>query len=79
MSNSGNPRLEPQHASATDVTRVPTLERRERFARKHPEIDIRARSENGRMRFRVLEPGRPGPTIWTDASEMLDDLEKRYP
>ena len=79
MPNSGNPRLEPQHASATDVTRVPALERRERFARKHPEIDIRAKRENGSMLFHVTEPGRPGPAIWTDASEMLDDLEKRYP
>jgi hypothetical protein len=76
MTNSG---IEPQPASASHETNLPVLERRERFARKHPGIDIRARREDGRMKFFVSEPGRPKPTVWTDAGEMMDDLEKRYP
>jgi hypothetical protein len=60
-------------------TKLPALERRERFERRHPEIDIRAKREDGQMRIYVREPGRTEPTVWADAGEMMDDLEKRYP
>jgi hypothetical protein len=55
------------------------LQRRETFERRHPEIDIRAARVNGRMQFHVREPGRDKPSVWADASQMMDDLEKRYP
>ena len=80
MANSGfgtapMPKREDDHAPSTPKA----LERRETFARKHPEIDIRAKRENGRMQFHVREPGADKPAVWADASKMMDDLEKRYP
>ncbi|MGH3250794.1 MAG: hypothetical protein ACRDOI_31950 [Trebonia sp.] len=54
------------------------LERRERFARKHPEVKITGRFEAGRRLFEVSEPGRPA-AAYEDAGTMMDDLEKRYP
>lgn len=54
------------------------LQRRETFARRHPEIDIRARRVNGQMRFFVRESNLDPPAEWVDANAMMDDLEARY-
>jgi hypothetical protein len=53
------------------------LKRRERFAARHPEVDIRARRERGRLIFYVTEANTA--VAWLDAFAMLDDLESRYP
>jgi hypothetical protein len=79
MPNSGisvvtAPLLTPE-AARTAVTLA--LQRRERFAARHPEIDIRAKRERGRLVFYVTEAG--SAVAWLDATAMLDDLEARYP
>jgi hypothetical protein len=53
------------------------LQRRERFAARHPEIGIRARRERGRLVFYVTEANTA--VAWLDVAAMLDDLESRYP
>jgi hypothetical protein len=68
-----------QHAGAPYVSRLPVLQRRERFATRHPGIEIRARREDGQMRFYVSEPGHSEPAMWTDPAKMMDALEARYP
>lgn len=75
----GNSGLGAQRASATYETKLPALRRREEFARRHPDIDITARRENGQLRFYAREPGHPEPAAWTDLNAMLDDLETRHP
>jgi hypothetical protein len=79
MPNSGieqatAPLLTPEAARTTMTL---ALKRRERLATGHPEIDIRARRERGRLVFYVTEAS--GDVAWLDATAMLDDLEARYP
>jgi hypothetical protein len=79
MSNSGisvvtAPLLTPEAVRATMTL---TLQRRERFAARHPEIDIRAKREGGRLVFYVTEAN--SAVTWFDATAMMDDLEARYP
>jgi hypothetical protein len=69
----------PLHTPEVDrARRVTALERRERFAARHPEITISTRRDGRRLLFEVSEPTRPA---WAthDADAMLDDLEDRYP
>ena len=75
----GNSGIGAQRATATYVTKLPALRRREDFARRHPEIDITAKRENGQLRFYVTEPGFTGPAVFTDVNAMMDDLEPRRP
>lgn len=75
----GNSGIGAQRATATYETKLPALRRREDFARRHPEISISAKRENGQLRFYVSEPGRPEPSVWTDVNQMMDDLESRHP
>lgn len=51
--------------------------RRENFTRRHPEIQITTRREEGRLIFDVSEPGRAA-TAYEDANTMMDYLEARY-
>lgn len=61
------------------VPRTPSAAaRRNRFARRHPEVPISVRREGTRLVFDVAEPG--GETrAYHDADAMMDDLEARYP
>jgi hypothetical protein len=69
----------PLHTPEVDrARRVTALERRERFAARHPEITIATRRDGGRLLFEVSEPSRPARAIH-DANAMMDDLEDRYP
>jgi hypothetical protein len=52
--------------------------RRERFARKHPEVVISIRRESTRLLFDVSEPGQPAKS-YENADAMMDDLEDRHP
>jgi hypothetical protein len=56
---------------------VLALEWRERFAKRHPEIGIRAERVRERMVFYVKGPR--DQICWFDAFAMMDDLEARYP
>jgi len=80
MSNSGTGKVD-SPLGTSEVTRARNrlaLERRERFAAKHPEIDIQARRENGgRLAFYVTAPDLA--IAWFDATCMMDELESRYP
>jgi hypothetical protein len=52
--------------------------RREAFARRHPEIPITVRREGTRLVFDVIEPGKP-VEVFYDADTMMDELEARHP
>jgi hypothetical protein len=62
---------------AARARNVLVLERRERFAERHPEIDIRAERVRERMVFYIKGPR--DQICWFDAFAMMDDLESRYP
>ena len=64
-------------AEAARAVSLLALQRRERFAVRHPEIDIRAKRERGRLAFYVTEAGTV--VAWLDTNAMMDDLEARYP
>jgi hypothetical protein len=76
MSNSGigrtaNPQLA---AEAQRARNLAALDRRERFAKEHPEISIRAkREQGGRLVFYVS--ARDYEIAWLDATAMMDYLE----
>jgi hypothetical protein len=55
---------------------VLALERREKFAKRHPEIDIRAQREGPRMVYYVKAPS--SQVCWLDPFAMMDDLEAEY-
>jgi len=78
MPNSGiaaeTPLLTPEAARAANLL---ALERRERFSARHPEIDIRAKRERGRLAFYVTEADTV--VAWLHPAAMMDDLEARYP
>jgi hypothetical protein len=59
--------------------RVPALERRIDFQRRHPDISITVRpdEEGTRLVFDVTEPGR-APATYKNVTLMLDDLESRH-
>jgi hypothetical protein len=80
MANSGPGRTPPLPARQDDhPPRTPSaLERRERFARKHPGIPVTTRREGRRLLFDVTEPGGT-VTAYKNAGTMMDDLEARYP
>jgi hypothetical protein len=80
MSNSAADPITAQCLQSEDARRKNSiaLERRLRFEAKHPEVDIRAKRENGgRLAFYVTEPGSI-EVAWLDATAMMDDLEPRY-
>ena len=52
--------------------------RRERFARRHPEVAVTVRREGSGLVFDIAEPGKR-PVVYRDADTMMDDLEARYP
>jgi hypothetical protein len=52
--------------------------RRERFARRHPEVLITTRREGTRLVFDVSEPD-TSARAYDDADVMMNDLEARYP
>jgi hypothetical protein len=54
------------------------VERRERFAREHPEIQLTTRRDGSRLLFEVSEPDRAA-AAYDDADTMMNDLEARYP
>lgn len=62
---------------AARTARRRAADRRERFAKRHPEIGFSARREGARLVFEVSEPDR---AAWAtcDADAMMDDLEARY-
>ena len=63
---------------ATHARNLKVIERREAFARRHPEIDIRAQRVPGaRLAFNVQEPDMQ--ICWLDGTAMMNDLETRYP
>jgi hypothetical protein len=80
MANSGFSTMPPLPTRRGDrAPRTPSAAgRRERFARKHPEIPLTTRREGSRLLFEVSEPGRAA-LAYDDADVMMNDLEARYP
>jgi hypothetical protein len=62
---------EPVRAGHAEAVR-----RREQFAGRHPEIDIRGTREGARLVFHVTAPDLG--ICWHDPTAMMDDLEARY-
>jgi hypothetical protein len=80
MTNSGFGGMWPLPARGDDrAPQTPSAAgRRDKFARKHPEISITTRREGGRLLFEVNEPG-SAAVAYEDANAMMNDLEARYP
>jgi hypothetical protein len=73
----GGPSL-PRRADDPAPRTPSALDRRERFADRHPEIPITTRREGVGLVFEVTEPGKAA-AVYHDADAMMDDLEARYP
>jgi hypothetical protein len=79
MVNSGfgvNPQLPARKDAAPRTPSAVT--RREAFARRHPEVIITPRRQDGRLIFEVSAPG-SSAAAYDDANAMMNDLEARYP
>jgi hypothetical protein len=78
FANSGPGGLLPRRTEDRAPRTPSAAARRNRFARRHPEVPISVRREGTRLVFDVAEPG--GETrAYQDADAMMDDLEARYP
>jgi hypothetical protein len=80
MANSASSWMPPLPARRDDrAHHTPSaVVRRERFARKHPEIPISTRREDGQLLFEAPDPD-GAVKEYKDANAMMNDLETWYP